>query len=231
MLEWINQTLDTPTFSLTVLLAAFLLGIVSSLASTSCTIPIVGALAGYSSTRKTHNKRAPLTTAILFMIGATVALIIIGSVAGFIGQLAHDSLGKYWKIFAGIIAILFGLATLNLLPFKLPGGSSTGKTQPAGLLSAAFFGLVMGGAVSICSMCCNPGIFIILGVVILHGYSILAITILTAYAFGFSLPLTAIVLGVSFGAMAAKAKIAEKTIRIFAGALLIIAGFYFLATI
>jgi cytochrome c biogenesis protein CcdA len=85
--------------------------------------------------------------------------------------------------------------------------------------------------VSVCSVCCNPGIFIVLGVVILHGYSLWAMMILTAYAIGFSLPLAAIVLGVSFGKMMAKAKAADTAIRIVAGVLLIAAGFYFLATL
>jgi cytochrome c biogenesis protein CcdA len=55
--------------------------------------------------------------------------------------------------------------------------------------------------------------------------------ILVAYAIGFSLPLAAIMLGVSFGKSVAKAKKAETVIRIVAGVLLIAAGFYFLITI
>ena len=31
------------------------------------------------------------------------------------------SLGNYWKVFAGIVAIIVGLGALNLLPFKIPG--------------------------------------------------------------------------------------------------------------
>ena len=48
---------------------------------------------------------------------------------------------------------------------------------------------------------------------------------------GFGLPLAAIMLGVSFGKLAIKAKRAEAAIRIAAGVLLIAAGFYFLATL
>ena len=56
-------------------------------------------------------------------------------------------------------------------------------------------------------------------------------SILVAYAIGFSLPLAAIMLGVSFGTLVAKAKKAEATIRVVAGVLLITAGFYFLGTL
>jgi len=140
-------------------------------------------------------------------------------------------MGKYWKLFGGLIAIFFGLAALKLLPFELPKRTSKSRAQPKGLFGAVVFGLVVGGGVGMCSLPCNPEIFIVLGVVILKGYSLWAMAILVAYAIGFSLPLAAIMLGVSFGKSVAKAKKAETAIRIVAGVLLIAAGFYFLATV
>lgn len=231
MQEWINQALESGTLSLAGLLAAFLLGLVSSVASACCTLPVLGAVVGYSGTRKGNSRRATLLAALFFMMGTTIAIIILGGVAGFIGQVAQSTLGKYWKLFAGLIAIFFGLAALKLLPFKLPQKISKSEVQPKGLFGAAVFGLVVGGGVGVCSLPCNPGIFIVLGVVILQGYSLWAVAILVAYAIGFSLPLAAIMLGVSFGKSVAKAKKAETAIRIIAGVLLIAAGFYFLATI
>ena len=231
MQEWINQALESGTLSLAGLLAAFLLGLMSSIACGFCTLPVLGAVVGYSGTRKGNGHRAALLAALFFMVGTTIATVILGGVAGFIGQVAQSTLGKYWKLFAGLIAIFFGLASLKLLPFKLPQKTSEGKEQPKGLFRAAVFGLVVGGGVGVCSLPCNPGIFIVLGVVILRGYNLWAMAILVAYAIGFSLPLAAIMLGVSFGKSVTKAKKAETVIRIVAGVLLIAAGFYFLATI
>ncbi len=231
MQEWINQALESGTLSLAGLLAAFLLGLMSSIACGFCTLPVLGAVVGYSGTRKGNSHRATLLAALFFMVGTTIATVILGAVAGFIGQVAQSTLGKYWKLFAGLIAIFFGLASLKLLPFKLPQKTSKGKAQPKGLFGAAVFGLVVGGGVGVCSMPCNPGIFIVLGVVILKGYNLWAMAILVAYAIGFSLPLAAIMLGVSFGKSVTKAKKAETIIRIVAGVLLIAAGFYFLITI
>jgi len=165
------------------------------------------------------------------MLGTIVALVILGSVAGFIGQVAQSVLGKYWKIFAGLIAIFVGLAALNLLPFKLSQSrTSENKSKPEGLIGVAVVGFIMGGGVSVCSLACNPGIYIVLGVAVLQGYTLWAMAILAAYAVGFSLPLAAIMLGVSFGSSAIKAKNAEVAIRITGGILLIAAGFYFFAT-
>jgi len=231
MQEWINQTLESGAFSLAVLLAAFLLGLISSIACACCTLPVLGAVAGYSGTRKGNGRRATLLAALFFMVGTTIATVILGAVAGFVGQVAQSTLGKYWKLFAGLIAIFFGLAALKLLPFELPKKTSIDKEQPKGLFGAAVFGLVVGGGVGVCSLPCNPGIFIVLGVVILQGYNLWAVAILVAYAIGFSLPLAAIMLGASFGTSVAKAKKAETAIRVVAGVLLITAGFYFLASI
>ncbi len=232
MQEWINQAFESGAFSLAVPAAAFLLGLISSVASACCSLPVLGAIVGYSGVRKVNNHRANLLTAFFFMLGTVIAFIILGSVAGFLSQVAQTTLGKYWKFFAGVILIFFGLALLRLLPFKLPQlRSSESKSRQKGLFGAAVFGFVVGGGLGFCSLPCNPGIFIVLGVVILQGYSLWAVALLVAYAIGFSLPLAAIMLGVSFGKMAVKAKTADMAIRIVAGVLLITAGFYFLATI
>jgi cytochrome c biogenesis protein CcdA len=165
------------------------------------------------------------------MLGTIIALVILGFVAGFIGQVAQDVLGKYWKLFAGLIAIFVGLAALKLLPFKLPARTAKAMARPKGFLAAAAFGLVMGGGVSVASLACNPGIFIVLGVAVIQGYTLWAMALMAAYAVGFSLPLAIIMLGASLGKSAVKAKTTETAIRIIGGILLILAGFYFLATL
>ncbi len=104
----------------TALPLAFLLGLVSAIASACCTLPAMGVLVAYSGTRQDTNRRAALASAAWFLVGTTLALIILGFVAGLIGQTAQAFLGQYWKLFAGVVAVLFGLATLKMLPFKLP---------------------------------------------------------------------------------------------------------------
>ena len=119
-MHWIQQLLDTVKtlfeqvgFGPATLPLAFLLGLLSAFASACCTLPILGAVVGYSGTRK-ENKRGPLLlSALFFMLGTIIALMVLGSVAGFIGQAAQSSMGKYWKIFAGIIAILLFLSLLQ----------------------------------------------------------------------------------------------------------------------
>ena len=226
--EWAKTMLEQAGTSPLALPLAFLLGLASAITSACCTLPVFGAIVGYAGMREAADRRSNLLGAGFFMIGTTVALLILGSVAGLIGQVAQSVLGQYWKIFAGIIAIIVGLGALNLLPFKIPGHKTgTLKTPKQGLLGAALVGLVMGGAVSVCSLGCNPGIFIILGVAVLQGYTIWMFGILIAYAVGFSLPLSALMLGVSFGKSALRFKKAETAMRLIAGVVLIGVGFYF----
>jgi cytochrome c biogenesis protein CcdA len=231
VMEWARTSLDQTGYGPAALPLAFVLGLVSAAASACCTLPLLGAVVGYSGARKDSDHRANVLTALFFMLGTTIALVILGSVAGLIGQVAQDSLGKYWKVFAGLVAIFVGLAALNLLPFKLPARAAKSKSRPKGFVGAAGFGLVMGGGICVASLPCNPGIFIVLGVAVLQGHTLWAMAIMAAYAVGFSLPLTVIILGVSFGKTAIKAKKAEAAIRIIAGIMLIAAGFYFLATV
>ena len=230
IMQWAKTVLEQVGFRPLALPLAFLLGLASAVASACCTLPLLGAIVGYSGTREDNDRRAKFLAALFFMLGTTIALIILGTVAGFIGQVAQDMMGKYWKVFAGLIAVFVGLAALKLLPFKLPTKTTGTGSRPKGLLGAAAFGLVIGGGVCVASLACNPGIFIVLGVAVLQGYTLWGMCIMAAYAVGFSLPLAAIMLGVSFGKMALKAEKIEGAIRIAAGLLLASAGFYFLAT-
>ena len=97
MQEWIKQTLESGAFSYTVLLASFFLGLVSSIACACCTFPILGAIVGYSGSRKGKGWQAVLLAGLFFMFGVIIATVILGSVAGFVGQVAQSTLGRYWN--------------------------------------------------------------------------------------------------------------------------------------
>ena len=211
---------------------AFLLGLLSAIISACCTLPVLSIVVGYAGTRSDRGMRAKLLSAGVFVLGAALALVILGGVAAGIGQVAQSTLGRYWKLFAGILAIFLGLGALSLLPFNPFGsGRKMGMdSSKSGWLGCLAFGLVGGGAVSVCSLACNPGIFIILGAAMLQGFTLWIAGILIAYALGFSLPLGALMLGVSFATAAVKFKGMESVVRRVAGVVLIGVGFYFLWT-
>lgn len=209
---------------------AFVLGLLSAVVSACCTLPVLGIIVGYAGARKDNSLRMRLMSASAFFLGAVLSLVTLGAVAAAVGQVAQGTLGRYWKVFAGFMAIVLGLAALNLLPFSLPQRKPKlgVKSRSVGALGALLFGVVGGGAVSVSSLACNPGIFIIVGAAVLQGVTLWMAGVLVAYACGFALPLGALMLGVSFGAASVRLKGLESAVRGVAGALLVAAGFYFL---
>jgi len=230
VLEYCITTLQNASSQPIGLFFALLLGSVSAATSACCTLPALGILIGYSGAREEQSRRAAVGTVIFFNVGTILSLMIIGGIAGFIGQTAQMSLGGYWKIFAGIIAIVFGLATLKLLPFELPTLNLNTTGTGSKKLGSAAAGLLMGGGVAACSLPCNPGIFIVLGAAILQGQVVWATLLLALFAVGFSLPLGAVLLGVSLGKTALISKNADIAIRWVSGCMLLVAGFYLLIT-
>ena len=148
MLQTITQALQEGSAEIIALPLAFALGLVSAVASACCTLPAMGMLVAYSGTREATDRRGTFAAAAWFLVGATLALVILGFVAGLIGQAAQAFLGRYWRVFAGLVAVVLGLATLQLLPVKLPKRSSEGRSSAKrGSLGAALGGLFLGGGV------------------------------------------------------------------------------------
>ena len=232
MIESVKNALQAGSSGPLALPLAFLLGLASAVGSACCTLPAMGMLVAYSGTRQNMTRRTAVISALSFMIGTAVALIVLGFVAGFVGQSAQALLGKYWKLFAGVIAVVFGLVALGLMPIKLPQPrrKTAASTASHGMTGTLVVGLLLGGGVAACSLPCNPGIFIVLGAAVLQGHAVWGMFLMAAFALGFSLPLAAILLGVSFGKASIKAQKVEAVIRIAAGVLLVGAGLYLLAS-
>jgi cytochrome c biogenesis protein CcdA len=230
MLEHVTTGLQQVASQPLGLLFALILGVVSAAASVCCTLPALGILLGYSGARDENTPKGAVISALFFTLGTIISLMIIGAIAGFVGQLAQTTLGRYWKGFAGFVAVLLGLATLGLLPFKLSFGKIAKVGARAGTLGAALAGFLLGGIVAVSSLPCNPGIFVVIGAAILQGEVFWAILLLAMFAIGFSMPLGAVLLGVSLGKVTLAAKGAEAGFRWVSGGVLLIAGFYFVFT-
>ena len=232
MIQTITQALQDGSSGAIALPLALALGLVSALSSACCTLPAMGMLVAYSGTRQTHDRRSTARSAFWFLLGTTLALVILGLVAGLIGQAAQAFLGRYWKIFAGVVAVLVGLGTLKLFPLpsliKKPGKAASATDE--GALGAALGGLFLGGGVAACSLPCNPGIFIVLGASVLMGQIVWGMVLMASFAVGFSLPLAAIIFGVSLGKASINMGKTDAAIRTVAGVALIGAGLYLLAT-
>jgi cytochrome c biogenesis protein CcdA len=230
MLNYVINALQQVASQPVGLVFALILGVVSAATSACCTLPALGILVGYSGAQANDTRRAAVKKALFFTLGTIVSLMIIGGIAGFVGQVAQNSLGRYWKVFAGVVAVFLGLAALKFLPFKLSLGKFESVGNRLGRTGAVLAGLILGGIVAASSLPCNPGIFIVIGAAILQGEVVWAALMLAMFAIGFGLPLGAVLLGVSLSKISLAAKGADAAIRWVAGAVLVIAGFYFLVT-
>ena len=195
---------------------------------------MLAAVAGYSGSLggSGGRRRDVVTGGLFFMLGTIVALAAIGTVAGFVSQTVGSSLGKYWKLFAGLVMILLGITSLGLLPFGIPKLGLASRAVPKGPRGAMLFGFALGGGLTACSAGCNPALFVALGMATLQGRTAWGPAILGVFAVGYSLPVAAglIGLGLGLGKLSSAVQRSAPVIKIVTGSLLVGVGFYLLAT-
>ena len=120
MIEWMTQLLTESSLGPAMLPVAFLMGLVGS-AGCSCNLAVIGLVAGYSgSLSEQAHRRDILVGGLFFMVGTILALGMMGAATGLVSDVASTAFGTYWKIFAGLLVVFFGLISLKLIPFKLP---------------------------------------------------------------------------------------------------------------
>jgi len=227
MHEWIQHALSADRLGLAVLPAAFLLGALGAVSS-CCTAPVIGAVAGYAGSLGERPARRELSlVGLFFVIGAMIALALLGAVTSFVGGVAGASLGRYWRFAAGLVIVFFGLSSLRLLPFRIPKIESPALTPGRGVAGAVTFGLAVGGATTACTMSCNPLLPAAVGAAMLQGAPLLGALTLAAFALGYSLPLGAglIGIGLGLGQLRLVAR-AAAAVRMLVGAVLVAVGFY-----
>lgn len=231
MESWIQQVLTPGNSGLAVLPAAFLLGVLGAVSS-CCTAPMVAAVAGYGgSIAERPTRKEILFLSLFFMVGTIFSLAALGAAASFAGHTISAALGRYWHFAGGLVIVLFGLLTMGIVPFRMGAPRFAAPTVKRGMTGAMVYGLAVGGATSACAVGCNPLLPVAVGAAILKGASLLGAAMLALFALGYSLPLTAALIGVGFGAekLAKPAQRFMPAVRGFFGLVLIAAGFYLLA--
>jgi cytochrome c-type biogenesis protein len=232
MQEWINQALETPGVSITLLVALLLLGLLSAAASTCCSLPVIGAIAGYVGASESNKKRDVKIAALSFAAGSVLALAAIGAAMGLAGHLVGESFGRYSKLVVGLVLVVFGLFSLGLFPFRLPSFRFSGKTNPRGALGAVILGSALGGSTATCTIsCCSPAMLGILGVVALRGEVAKGALLMAVFGLGFSIPMVAVLLGAGLGSWLLKATRIMPVVKVVGGLVMLGVGFYFLVTV
>ncbi|MCX6243421.1 MAG: sulfite exporter TauE/SafE family protein [Bacteroidetes bacterium] len=232
METWIHQALGNEHASMMVLMAVFVMGILSVF-TCACNFAIIGVVAGYSGASHASDKtRLVIWKGIAFLIGTIISMSLIGAMFGFAGKWISDSLGNYWKIAAGLIAILFGLYSMDLVPVRLPGITvKSGKSQK-NTFTAILFGLAVGGLAAASNSCCNPFFPVILAASFVKGSAAWGFMMLVFFALGFGLPLAAMIFGISLGLGKISTTLSKvvSIAKYIGGIALVAFGFYLLLT-
>ena len=229
--EWLTRAFESPEFGLAILPAALVLGFISAVGS-GCNLAMIIAVAGYAGANEAKSRNNLYIISACFMIGTVVALTALGSLLGMVGEVAGKSLGIFGKVFAGLAAVTLGLIALDLFPFKLPSFNAFKGKAPEGVFGSIIFGFAIGIASLTCSLACaGPLLPVVIGMAVLKGQGIWGALIMFVFAIGYSLPLTAMILGVGIGKLSRVAGKSMKPVKLIAGVLLIGAGFWILTTI
>lgn len=231
MEEWIRSTLASGQGGLATIPAAFLFGVLGSVSS-CCTLPVLGAVAGYAGgLGDRRGRRELLLVGLFFAVGTFASLAVLGAVAGFVGHVAGASLGRYWRFAAGLVVVVFGLIAVGLIPIRFPGAGPARRRQRLGFGGALLYGLALGGGTTACAFGCNPLLPMAMSAAVLGGATVLGGALLASFALGYCLPLTAGILGIGIG-IERLGRIATRlapVARIGGGILLLAVGFYLLA--
>lgn len=232
MEEWARLSLSADSLGLASLPGAFLLGMLASVSS-CCTLPVIGAVAGYAGSIGGHqrSRREVLLVALFFTVGTIVSLALLGATAGFIGRAAGASLGRYWRLAAGLLLVAFGLVAVGLLQVRVPKLDLGVRARRRGVGGALLYGLALGGGTTACAFGCNPLLPMAIGAAVLKGATLLGALMLAVFAFGYSLPLTVGLLGLGLGIdqLGRIAKLVTPIAQYGGGVGMLAVGFYLLA--
>ncbi len=167
-----------------------------------------------------------------FLAGAILSMALIGALFGFAGGMIGTAFGNYWKIGAGLFCLLFGLASLNLLPFRLLSFNWFKGERSAIQGSGIVFGFAVGGLATAFNTCCNPIFPILLAASFVKGSMMWGFLMLTIFALGYSLPLALGIIGIRLGLRKVSSSMSRlgRILQYAGGGLLLIMGFYFLLT-
>lgn len=157
--------------------AVFLAGVISS--ASPCvlaTIPlVVGFVGGYSEGDRWKAFRYSLA----FILGLSLTFTAFGAAAGLLGTM-FGTLGGWWYVAAGVVALTMGGQMMGLYEIRLPIKRDF-KPKQGGLFGAFLLGLFFG---VVSSPCATPVLVVLLTFVATKGQVLHGVALLFTYAVG-----------------------------------------------
>jgi cytochrome c-type biogenesis protein len=204
--------------------AVFLAGVVSS--ASPCvlaTIPlVVGFVGGYADGSRWKAFRYSLA----FILGLSLTFTAFGAAAGLLGTM-FGTVGGWWYIAAGIVALVMGGQMMGLYEIRLPIRRDY-KPKRGGVIGSFLLGLFFG---VVSSPCATPVLVVILTYVAAKGQVLYGTALLFTYAIGHCMLMLVAGTCTGFAEAFAKARgLADFSLwsKRIGGAIVAIAGIYLL---
>lgn len=157
--------------------AVFLGGVLSS--ASPCvlaTIPlVVGFVGGYAE----GSRKKAFIYSLAFIIGLSITFTMFGAAAALLGTM-FGTVGGWWYLAVGCVAVAMGLQMLGLYELRLPDLPQF-KPKQGGIVGALLLGLFFGVA---SSPCATPVLVVILSFAALKGNILYGTLLLFTYALG-----------------------------------------------
>jgi cytochrome c-type biogenesis protein len=157
--------------------AVFLAGIISS--ASPCvlaTIPLViGFVGGYADGDRGKAFRYSLA----FILGLSLTFTAFGAAAGLLGTM-FGTLGGWWYVAAGAVALVMGGQMMGIYQIRLPGKREY-RPKQGGIAGSFLLGLFFG---VVSSPCATPVLVVLLTFVATKGKVVYGTTLLFTYAVG-----------------------------------------------
>lgn len=219
------------------IIPAFIAGILTFLAP--CTLPLVPAYLGFISGVSAKDLQNPFTAksskrkivlnGVLFILGFSAVFIILGTIAGFFGQLLFGY--RIWlSRVGGIFVILFGLFMLNVLKIPFLSKEVQIKTPAFFQKGSPLNSLILGSSFGLgWTPCVGPILGSILTIAAASTTALKGAFLLGVFSLGLAIPF--FVIAVGFGSASAHiAKLSKflNIVSIIGGLFLIFLGFLLL---
>jgi cytochrome c-type biogenesis protein len=160
--------------------AVFLAGVVSS--ASPCvlaTIPlVVGFVGGYAD----GDRKKAFLYSLAFIIGLSLTFTAFGAAAGLLGTM-FGTLGGWWYVAAGGVAVVMGLQMTGLFKITIPIRRDY-RPKRGGIIGAFLLGLFFG---VVSSPCATPVLVVLLTLVATRREVLYGVALLFTYALGHTL--------------------------------------------
>ena len=157
--------------------AVFLAGVISS--ASPCvlaTIPLViGFVGGYAD----GDRKKAFLYSVAFVLGLSITFTAFGAAAGLLGTM-FGTLGGWWYVAAGTVALVMGGQMMGLYEIRLPVRRDY-RPKQGGIIGSFLLGLFFG---VVSSPCATPVLVVILTYVATKGEAVYGTALLFTYAIG-----------------------------------------------